>query len=296
MNVPVYVLYHPMEFVENVFTMQKFLNNPNKKIVQIGAWLRNPYGIYELPIEPTNGIGIQKCALKGKEMEQYFSPPAFLETIHDILILKDWYNKENKNYNKYNLRNCTDDEFISRQICRMCRHHCNDTNKFCQGMYDMIERQINSVTVLERLDNDAYDKLLSENIVFLNLVDCSAVNTVIECIVRNTVVVVNRLPALVEMLGINYPGFYNTLQEAAQICQDIRRINMIYNYLILLDKSRYKLEFFVKHIQDIIASNGDEWNYEYELFSPPVKATNVFQRRYTGILKYLPHKYSLYRL
>ncbi len=290
MKVPVYVLYHPMEFVDNVFTMQKFLNNPDKKIVQIGAWLRNPYAIYELPVESNK---IKKVALKGKEMDQYFSPPAFLETIHDILILKDWYNKESKPY-KSNISECSDD-IISRQICRMCRHHCNDTNKFCQGLYNMVERQLNSVTVLERLDNDEYDKLLSENIVFLNLVDCSAVNTVIECIVRNTVIVVNRLPALVEMLGVNYPGFYDTLQEAAQICQDFRRIQLIYNYLVLLDKTRYKLEFFVKHIQDIIASNGEEWNYEYELFSAPVKATNIFQRRYMGVLKYLPHKYSLYR-
>lgn len=291
LDVPVYVLYHPMEFVDNNFTIQKFLNNPQKKIVQIGAWLRNPYAIYELPLEPTNELGIQKYALKGKEMEQYFSPPQFMETMYDILILKNWYNKEKERYIN---RNMSYEDITSHDICRICRHHCNDTNKFCQGIFNMIERQINSVTVLEQLSNDKYDKLLSENIVFLNLVDCSAVNTVIECIVRNTVVIVNRLPALVEMLGENYPGFYNTLTEAAYICQDIRQIVKIYNYISLLDKSRYRLEFFIKHIQDIVESNGREWNYVYDLFNIPSTSINIFQRRYTGILRYLPRKYSLY--
>ncbi len=292
MTVPVYVLYHPMEFVDNTFSIQKFLNNPNKKIVQIGAWLRNPYAIYELPIEPRNGLNIKKYALKGKEMDQYFSPPQFMDAIYDTLILKDWYNKEKNQYVFGMSDYCND---ISRHICRICRHHCNDTNKFCQGLYNMVERQINSVTILERLDNDEYDRLLSENIVFLNLVDCSAVNTVIECIVRNTIVVVNRLPALVEMLGEHYPGFYNTLSEAAQICQDIRVLIKIYNYILLLDKTRYKLEFFIKHIQDIIESDGKEWNYVYDLFNIPSTSINIFQRRYTGILRYLPRKYSIYK-
>jgi len=282
-----------MEFVDNMFTIQKFLNNPTKSVVQIGAWLRNPYAIYELPIDHTNALNIRKVALKGKEMEQYFAPPKFLEVMYDTLILKDWYHKENKP--KMHGMNDYMEDTVSRQICRMCRHHCNDTNKYCQGLFNLIQNQLNSVTVLERLDNDEYDKLLSENIVFLNLVDCSAVNTVIECIVRNTVIIVNRLPALEEMLGKNYPGFYNTLHEAAQICQDLRQIKLIYNYISLLDKTRYKLEFFVKHIQDVVESNSEEWNYEYELFSAPVRATNVFQRRYNGVLKYLPHKYSLYR-
>ena len=66
-----------------------------------------------------------------------------------------------------------------------------------------------SVEVMEHLSDSAYDELLSENVVFLNLIDASAVNTVIECIVRNTPLIINRLPAIVEILGEDYPLLSN---------------------------------------------------------------------------------------
>ena len=70
---------------------------------------------------------------------------------------------------------------------------------------------INNINFIEHVDNKNYDLLLSENIVFVNLVDASAVNTIIECIVRNTPIIVNKIPAVVEMLGENYPMYYTLL-------------------------------------------------------------------------------------
>lgn len=52
-----------------------------------------------------------------------------------------------------------------------------------------------------RLSNEAYDRLLTENIGFVALHDASANNTVIECIARATPLLVNPLPAVVEYLG-----------------------------------------------------------------------------------------------
>ena len=66
-----------------------------------------------------------------------------------------------------------------------------------------------SVEVMEHLSDSAYDELLSDIVVFLNLIDASAVNTVIECIVRNTPLIINRLPAIVEILGEDYPLLSN---------------------------------------------------------------------------------------
>jgi hypothetical protein len=288
-NVPVYVLYHPMEFVSNMFTMEKFLKNPRRRLVQIGAWLRNPYALYELPLPSDGGpLRLQKTALKGKEMEQYFRPPNFFEVLEDTLIRKDWYHDNSEDDVNIN-------SISRRHICRpFCRPSChrNNVNKYCQGLYDSIMRQNNSVEVLDRLDNSAYDNLLSENIVFLNLVDCSAVNTVVECIVRNSVLIVNRLPALEEILGNDYPGFYDTLLQASEMCQDIATINRIHTYMTYLDKERYKLEFFMNHIQDILSSEGEEWNYEYDLFNVPSKNKNIFQLKYGGILRFLPFKFS----
>ena len=73
------------------------------------------------------------------------------------------------------------------------------------------------VTLLPGVTDAGYQALLRNNLVFLNLVDASAVNTVLECIANNTPVIVNRLPALEEALGTRYLGFYTTLQQAADL-------------------------------------------------------------------------------
>lgn len=290
-NVPVFAVYHPMEFIENnTFTMQKFLNNPNKGIVNIGAWLRNPYSIFELPI-PVEGnhIGIKKMALKGKEMDQYFPPPGFLECLSDLLLDTDWFNVNDPAGICRDImsrdpmsRDCNSHDPISRHICR--DHGPAGINKYCQGLYDMILRQYNSVTILDRLSNEDYDNLLSQNIVFLNLVDCSAVNTIIECIVRNTVLIINRLPATQEMLGDDYPGFYNTFVDAANICNDLEKIKAIHLYMTKLDKTRYKLENFVNSIQDIVQLGTVQ--VEFETFVKPPKT--IFDKKYSWISRFLP--------
>lgn len=273
-QVPVHILYHPMEFVTNNFTMTKFLANPNKSVVQIGAWLRNPYAIYELPLAADTGL--QKVALKGKEMDQYFPPANFLDEAENLLIKRDWTNG-------------TPTQLCGSSICRdiLCRPDNNNSsvNKYCQGLFNMIVRHLESVKIVDRLSNDDYDKLLSENIVFLYLVDCSAVNTVIECVVRGTVLIVNRQPALEEILGENYPGFYDSLKEAADMCADISRLTVIANYLTLLDKERYKLENFIENIQQIVQT-GSSYAL-YDLMQTPPRS-NMFFNKYANLLRYLP--------
>lgn len=89
------------------------------------------------------------------------------------------------------------------------------------------------------VDNDAYDDLLSRNIVFLDFYDCSASNTIVECIVRNTPILVNRHPAIVEYLGPAYPFYFDSLEEAAQKAESFDKIEETYDYLLRLDKSVY---------------------------------------------------------
>ncbi|MCZ2153116.1 MAG: hypothetical protein LC114_04320, partial [Bryobacterales bacterium] len=63
-------------------------------------------------------------------------------------------------------------------------------------------------TVVERLSNDDYDELLSSHAVFLDLAGAVAVNTLLECIMRHTPILVNPYPSIVEYLGPDYP-LYN---------------------------------------------------------------------------------------
>ena len=105
-----------------------------------------------------------------------------------------------------------------------------------QDLYDLNKHKVtlavnNTVVVKERLTDEEYDDLLSSSIVFLNLYDATINTTVIECIGRNTPVVVNCLPGLKEYLGVNYPLFYDTIEEAADIINDKDKLIAATTYL-----------------------------------------------------------------
>jgi hypothetical protein len=97
-------------------------------------------------------------------------------------------------------------------------------------------------------DNESYDRLLSSNIVFIDLYDSSANNVIVECIVRNTPLVVNRHPATVEYLGEDYPLFFDTVEEASGLAESDRQIHAAYNYLRDRHeiKERLTREWFVR--------------------------------------------------
>ena len=105
--------------------------------------------------------------------------------------------------------------------------------------------------MIEYLQDGLYDELLSKNIIFVNLIGASAVNTVIECIVRNTPIIINKLPAIVELLGENYPLYYNNIDDVHKLLSlDI--IDKAYSYIKNLDKTKFKLETFVKEFITIV--------------------------------------------
>ena len=241
-DIPVEVLIHPTEFVDNKFTMEKFLNNKDKKVIQIGAWMRNSYAIYQI----SKPKYLNKCALKGRNMENYFPTEQYLEELKEA-IYKIGGGKEPEEYggNTRYGRPCRP----HGPVCRPGECFCN---KYMIGLYQMIIEKNRSVKVIERLDNDKYDEILSENVVFLQLVDASAVNTVIECIVRNTPIIINRLPALEEYLGKAYPLFYDTIEEAECMLNDIEQINCGYLYLFYQNKTKFTIDNCVR---DFISGN-----------------------------------------
>ena len=235
-GVPIHVLTHPTEFVPpaDQFTFKKFLANPRKKLVQIGAWLRRPYSLYMLDVQ-NHSFKIQKAALKGKNMSSVFAPEGLTTSLQKVAT------------------NCS---MEIEYVCGSTSNAASPTtiNKYVDGLLKHMSNCHASVEVINTLDNAAYDKLMSENIVFLDLVDCSAVNTVLECIVRKTPLIVNRHPALEEILGVSYPGFYTTLYDAAKLVNSAEQIKYIYKYMKLIDKSKLHITTFMKEFQDIVVA------------------------------------------
>ena len=96
---------------------------------------------------------------------------------------------------------------------------------------------------------------MTKNIVFINLVDASAVNTIIECIVRTTPIVVNRHPAVVELLGKDYPLYFdqsNYVIQVHKMLESDRLIRKAHVYLKRLNKTKFSIQSFIKDFQKIL--------------------------------------------
>ena len=81
------------------------------------------------------------------------------------------------------------------------------------------------------LPNENYDHWLSENIIFLDLYDASANNVVIECMMRNTPLLINPIEPVVEYLGKEYPFYYTDLNEAGEKLNDLALIKETSRFL-----------------------------------------------------------------
>lgn len=91
-----------------------------------------------------------------------------------------------------------------------------------------------SNVLVTRLSDEAYDRALAENIVVLYLYDASVNNAVIECIVRGTPVIVNAHPAIVELLGPDYPLYADTPAAAAALLHDFDALERGHQHLLAL--------------------------------------------------------------
>ena len=241
-NVPtlnVNTLIHPTEIPEIKFCFDKFIENPDKKLVQIGGWLRNTYSIYRIKVLEF----IRKTHLIGKNMENYVKPDQpFLNLIGNYvpsLKLNHAISSDNSS-NKYVY-------FMNKYIEDIVNKSPINNNK----IIEIIESNHNSVQPISTLNDNEYDMLLSNNIVFIDLIELSACNTLLECIVRNTPIVIRPLEPVVERLGIDYPLFWNDYDDITNILT-IDNIKKAHEYLKNLDKSCYSYEYW---INSIIKSN-----------------------------------------
>ena len=95
-----------------------------------------------------------------------------------------------------------------------------------------------------------YNLSFTKMIMFIDVKDASAMNGVIECIMRNTPLLICKHPAVVEYLGESYPFYYQSLGDANAKINDIKLIIKTHEYLKNMDKTHIEgkafLDSFVK--------------------------------------------------
>ncbi|HEY9809668.1 MAG TPA: glycosyltransferase [Halomicronema sp.] len=190
-DIPIVDLIHPTETPDVTFLMQNFLDNPQKRVVQVGWWLRKLHSIYYLPVKQ-----LKKTRLR---VNEYY--------------INEMFERERQEY--------------------------------------ALRPNMNEVEVIDHLSNAEYDELLSQNIVYLDLYDSSANNAIIECIVRNTPVLVNPLPAVKEYLGEDYPFYFESRSEAARKAEDFSLVEATHEYLKVHPiKEKLTASYFLKSVAE----------------------------------------------
>ena len=111
---------------------------------------------------------------------------------------------------------------------------------------------VGTVDQVRRLSDLEYDDLIASSLVLCEYWDVSASNTALEAIARGTPLLVNRLPALEEYLGADYPLFFDDLDEVRAILDDEVRIRAASKHLVEMDKSWMSADIFAQDVRDFV--------------------------------------------
>ena len=86
----------------------------------------------------------------------------------------------------------------------------------------------------------------------MDLEGASANNGVIESMRRNTPLLINRIPAVVEYLGNQYPFYFSNLDEANYKINNLNLIQDTHVYLKNMDKKIIDIKNFINSIEQIV--------------------------------------------
>jgi hypothetical protein len=122
--------------------------------------------------------------------------------------------------------------------------HLRD-NKLNSFIIENIKTDLTLVNLNQKpVSNDHYDRLLSDSLVFVKYEKIVASNLLVECIVRNTPIFVNKLNAVVEYLGEDYPLYYDTQDELISKINNLSKIKMAHEYLKRISNDDFNMTGF----------------------------------------------------
>ena len=155
----------------------------------------------------------------------------FYKNSQPSLIQVGWYLR-----NTHAIFQVEHPSFLQKAWLRSRRPIAERNHLLCEHHFENGRKNRGNVTIIEPVSNNEYDILLSQNIVFIELITSVANNTIIECIARNTPIVVNRQEGPEFYLGRDYPLFYSDFGEIERLIS-IDSIVAAHEYLQSLDKS-----------------------------------------------------------
>lgn len=108
----------------------------------------------------------------------------------------------------------------------------------------------NGVTIPQKIQDHQYDDLMTRSIVCMELYDSSANTAIVESIARNTPIIINKLPSVVEYLGKDYPLYFDHRNDIPKMIENQELIIDAHEYLKQMDKTRFSGTFFLKDLHN----------------------------------------------
>jgi hypothetical protein len=98
----------------------------------------------------------------------------------------------------------------------------------------IFDHMLETVTTVDDLPSEDYERLLCENIAFAHYYDAKNFDLLTQCIARHTPLLINALPGVREYLGDGYPLYYYSYDDAASKASDRALILDAHQYLLRL--------------------------------------------------------------
>lgn len=138
------------------------------------------------------------------------------------------------NYKKIWLTGCSSDELSHERLM----------DDFKENNITNYEELMKDVSMLYFDNFGQYDSLLANNIVFVDLYDAACNNTVVECIIRNTPIIINKVGGVSEYLGDDYPLYFTKLSDVPKILNNTQKIIQAHSYLANMNKDFLDINYF----------------------------------------------------
>lgn len=212
--------HNPHDDPRNYFNINDVLRKPERKKDLMECW-KNLCGVVVFSSE------VKDNYLKYSEFKD-----------KPIYVAKHPTSEPTKKFNYNNFLNSKTKKII------YAGGHLRD-NKFNSFIVEKIQNDLTLVDLNEKsVNNDHYDLLLSDSLVFVKYEKIVASNLLVECIVRNTPIFVNKLNAVVEYLGESYPLYYNNQNELISKINDLSSIKMAHEYLTKISNEDFTMAGF----------------------------------------------------
>lgn len=178
----------------------------------------------------------------------YWSPDRFLRNEPKKLVQVGWFLRDSSaiHYIKAPdfLQKCHLDQ--NQQWPKIAENMCIEQRR------NRGERPYGDTRRIYRCDDIAYDLLLATNVVFMHVLAAGANNAVVECIMRNTPICINRAEGPVFYLGKDYPLFFDTEEDICTVLT-VDNIMAAHEYLKTMEKQWIYGEVFRESVVSVLS-------------------------------------------